>query len=60
MENINFKYNNNNCDNRRVEVNFYNERIPNIEYRSNFVQTLRKEQTETGYIVRKNSRVFDE
>ena len=59
MENISIKFSNNNYESKRVNMDFYSKRIKNISYKSNFIES-QKEEKQTSYIIRKDSRVFDE
>lgn len=59
MENINIKFKNSNYENKRVNIDFFVEKIKDISYKSNFVES-RKELNQPKYSITKDSRVFDE
>lgn len=59
MENINIKFKNSNYENKRVNIDFFVEKIKDISYKSNFVEP-RKELNQPKYAITKDSRVFDE
>lgn len=59
MENINIKFKNSNYENKRVNIDFFVEKIKDISYKSNFVES-RKELNQPKYAITKDSRVFDE
>lgn len=59
MENINIKFKNSNYENKRVNIDFSVEKIKDISYKSNFVES-RKELNQPKYAITKDSRVFDE
>ena len=59
MENINIKFKNSNYENKRVNIDFFAEKIKDISYKSNFVES-RKELNQPKYAITKDSRVFDE